>query len=125
MKRIHAFGLLLAAFATEASADAVYTYTGNYFNFIFDDGGALPGSYDTTMRLTGVVTLAAPFEASTNIPTTVTIAQPKDLRAAEASGWNPLGAEVMNSIPAHAVIALIRRFQLLVLASVPEFDAAP
>lgn len=51
------------AFSTQAYASTIYTYSGNQFNEFKDDygniGGSVPGSYDTSMSVTGFFELTS------------------------------------------------------------------
>jgi hypothetical protein len=54
-----AIALVMTSQTMSATADVVYTYTGNtYSAFVEDVGVKVSGSYDDTMRVTGTITLA-------------------------------------------------------------------
>lgn len=61
--RFGAVAVAVLCFATNASAIATYSYTGNNFTTI-NDSGLSPGSYDTGMSVSGTITLTAPLASN-------------------------------------------------------------
>ena len=67
MKIAQALGLLLAALATQAGANTVYSYQGENYDFLSGDNPNIPGSYTTDMSVVIRFELAAPIAPNTTI----------------------------------------------------------